>query len=118
MPARSDMYRRFAIEAKQQRSRASDPQVRQGFADIADHWAGLAEQSDWLDKRLVSSIGQQQQVISPAPLSDTNLPCVSAKRAPISGKVGSGFVYIKCPAPSEVLSNVRHRNQLRGSWFH
>ena len=73
MPARSDMYRRFAIEAKQQRSRASDPQVRQGFADIADHWAGLAEQSDWLDKRLVSSIGQQQQVISPAPLSEHQL---------------------------------------------
>src|SRR5215207_5644993 len=26
---------------------------------------------------------------------------VSAKRAPISGKVGSGLVYIKFPAPSE-----------------
>ena len=73
MPARSDMYRRFAIEAKQQRSRASDPQVRQGFADIADHWAGLAEQSDWLDKRLMSSIAQQQQVTSPAPSSEHEL---------------------------------------------
>ena len=39
MPARSDMYRRFAIQAKQQHSRASDSEVRRGFADIADHWA-------------------------------------------------------------------------------
>jgi hypothetical protein len=45
MPARSDMYRKFAIQAKQQSSRASDPEVRQGFADIADRWSGLAEQS-------------------------------------------------------------------------
>ena len=64
MPARSDMYRRFAIQAKQQRSRAS------GFADIADHWAALAEQSDWLDKRVISSIAQQQQVTPPAPSSE------------------------------------------------
>ena len=73
MPARSDMYRRFAIEAKQQRSRASDPQVRQGFADIADHWAGLAEQSDWLDQRLISSMVQQQQVTPPASSSEPTL---------------------------------------------
>ena len=53
MPARSDMYRRFAIQAKQQLSRASDSEVRRGFADIADHWAGLTEQSDWLDQRLM-----------------------------------------------------------------
>jgi hypothetical protein len=46
------MYRRLAIQAKQQRSRASDPEIRQGLADIADHWAGLAEESDWLEKRL------------------------------------------------------------------
>jgi hypothetical protein len=67
MAARSDMYRRFAIQAKQQRSQASDP------GDIADHWAGLAEQSDWLDKRLMSSIAQQQQVTSPAPSSEHEL---------------------------------------------
>ena len=73
MPARSNMYRKFAIQAKQQRSRASDPEVRQGFADIALHWAGLAEQSDWLDKRLMSSIAQQQQVTSPAPSSEHEL---------------------------------------------
>ena len=73
MPARSDMYRRFAIQAKQQRSRASDSEVRRGFADIADHWAGLAEQSDWLDKRLLSSIAQQQQIISTAPPSEHEL---------------------------------------------
>jgi hypothetical protein len=73
MAARSDMYRRFAIQAKQQRSQASDPGVRQEFADIADHWAGLAEQSDWLDKRLMSSIAQQQQVTSPAPSSEHEL---------------------------------------------
>ena len=73
MAARSDMYRRLAIQAKQQRSRASDSEVRRGFADIADHWAGLAEQSDWLDKRLLSSIAQQQQVISTAPLSENEL---------------------------------------------
>ena len=57
MPARSDMYRRFAIQAKQQHSRASDSEVRRGFADIADHWAGLAEQSDWLDQRLIKLDG-------------------------------------------------------------
>ena len=67
MPARSDMYRRFAIQAKQQRSRASDSEVRRGFADIADHWAGLAEQSDWLDQRLISSMAQQQQVTPSSP---------------------------------------------------
>ena len=49
MAARSHTYRRLAIEADQQRARASDPEVQQGFADIADHWAGLAEQSDWLE---------------------------------------------------------------------
>jgi hypothetical protein len=70
MPARSDMYRRFAIQAKQQRSRASDPEVRQGLADIADHWAGLAEQSDWLDQRLASSVAQQQQITPPVPSSE------------------------------------------------
>ena len=73
MPARSDMYRKFAIHAKQQSSRASDPEVRQGFADIADHWAGLAERSDWLDKRLLSSIAQQQHVISAVPPSEHEL---------------------------------------------
>ena len=70
MAARSDTYRRLSIQAKQQSSRASDPDVRQGFADIADHWTGLAEQSDWLDRRLASSIAQQQQVAPPAPSSD------------------------------------------------
>ena len=70
MPARSDMYRRFAIQAKQQRSRASDSEVRRGFADIADHWAGLAEQSDWLDKRFASSVVQQQQTTLPVPSSE------------------------------------------------
>ena len=70
MAARSDMYRRLAIQAKQQRSRASDPEVRQGLADIADHWAGLAEQSDWLEKRLASSVAQQQQITLPAPSSE------------------------------------------------
>jgi hypothetical protein len=73
MPARSDMYRRFAIQAKQQRSRASDSEVRRGFADIADHWAGLAEQSDWLDQRLISSMAQQQQVTPPASSSEPTL---------------------------------------------
>jgi hypothetical protein len=68
--ARSDMYRRFAIQAKQQRSRASDPAVRQGFEDIAEHWAGLADQSDWLDKRLASSVAQQQQITLPVPSSE------------------------------------------------
>jgi hypothetical protein len=73
MPARSDMYRRFAIQAKQQCSRASDSEVRRGFADIADHWAGLAEQSDWLDQRLISSMAQQQQVTPPASSSEPTL---------------------------------------------
>jgi hypothetical protein len=67
------MYRRFAIQAKQQRSRASDSEVRRGFADIADHWAGLAEQSDWLDQRLISSMAQQQQVTPPASSSEPTL---------------------------------------------
>jgi len=67
------MYRRFAIQAKQQRSRASDSEVRRGFADIADHWAGLAEQSDWLDQRLISSMAQQQQVRPPASSSEPTL---------------------------------------------
>jgi hypothetical protein len=67
MAARSDMYRRFAIQAKQQRSRASDPEIRQGFADIAEHWAGLADQSDWLDKRLASSVAQKPQITLPVP---------------------------------------------------
>jgi hypothetical protein len=66
MAARSDRYRRLAIQAKQQRARASDPEVKQGFADIADHWAGLAEQSDWLDTRLASSFAQQQQIAVPS----------------------------------------------------
>jgi hypothetical protein len=70
MAARSDMYRRLAIQAKQQRSRASDPEVRQGLADIADHWAGLAEESDWLEKRLASSVAQQQQTTLPVPSSE------------------------------------------------
>jgi hypothetical protein len=61
MAARSDTYRRLAIQAKQQSSLASDPEVRQGFADLADHWSGLAEQSDWLDNRLLSSMAQQQR---------------------------------------------------------
>jgi hypothetical protein len=64
------MYRRLAIQAKQQRSRASDPEVRQGLADIADHWAGLAEESDWLEKRLASSVAQQQQTTLPVPSSE------------------------------------------------
>jgi hypothetical protein len=74
MSARSDTYRRFAIQAKQQGSRAADADVRQGFADIADHWAGLAEQSDWLDRRLASSVAQQQQVSSAPALSSDQQP--------------------------------------------
>lgn len=70
MSSRSDAYRRHAMQAKQQSSRASDPEIRQGFADIADHWAGLAEQSEWLERRLASSIAQQQQVATSVPPPD------------------------------------------------
>jgi len=40
---------------------------------------------------------------------------VSAKRAPISGNLGSGFLYTKRSV--RLVPDVQHRNQLRGSAF-
>ena len=87
MPARSDMYRRFAIQAKQQLSRASDSEVRRGFADIADHWAGLTEQSDWLDQRLIARWPNSNRLHHPP--RHLSLPCNSNRSSRRSRKAAS-----------------------------
>jgi small-conductance mechanosensitive channel len=66
MSPRSDRYRRFAIQARQTASQEADnPRLKAAFGEVAEHWEGLAEQSDWLDQKLASSLTQQQQFQSP-----------------------------------------------------
>lgn len=41
-------YRRRAIVARQSAAAAMDPYVKAAFAEVANHWLGLAEHIEWL----------------------------------------------------------------------
>jgi hypothetical protein len=41
-------YRRRAIVARQSAAAAIDPYVKASFAEVANHWLGLAEHIEWL----------------------------------------------------------------------
>jgi hypothetical protein len=41
-------YRRRAIVARQSAAAAIDPYVKAAFAEVANHWLGLAEHIEWL----------------------------------------------------------------------
>lgn len=67
MPARADQYRRLAIQARRQAAREEDTRLKQAFGDVAEHWVGLAEQSEWLDRKHASlAIATQTSAQSPA----------------------------------------------------
>jgi hypothetical protein len=40
-------YRRRAIVARQSAAAAMDPYVKAAFAEVANHWLGLAEHIEW-----------------------------------------------------------------------
>jgi hypothetical protein len=72
----ADQHRRRAIEARQRAAQASEPSVKAGFAEIADHWLALAEAVDWLERGFATVVPradapaapmQQQQQIQPKP---------------------------------------------------
>ncbi len=48
MNVQATYYRRRAIVARQSASAAMDPSVKAAFAEIASHWLGLAEHTEWL----------------------------------------------------------------------
>jgi hypothetical protein len=41
-------FRRRAIVARQSAAAAIDPYVKAAFAEVANHWLGLAEHIEWL----------------------------------------------------------------------
>jgi hypothetical protein len=70
MSPRSDQYRRFAIQARHTASQeADDPRIKSAFGQVAGHWESLAEQSDWLDQKLASSLSKQQQQFQSPPMA-------------------------------------------------
>jgi len=72
-----EQYRRLAIMAKQRSAEATVPQIREAFDEIANHWLGLAEQTEWLGRQFASlqapqsaepsgrTVAQQRQQIQP-----------------------------------------------------
>jgi hypothetical protein len=72
-----EQYRRWAIAARQRAADATNPDIRQGFDEIANHWSGLAEQTEWLGRQFASmqapqpaepngrTVPQQQQQMQP-----------------------------------------------------
>jgi hypothetical protein len=64
-----EKYRRLAIAARQRAAKAADPDVQQGFDEIANHWSGLAEQTEWLGRQFAS-----MQVPQPAEPSGRTVP--------------------------------------------
>jgi hypothetical protein len=45
----SDQFRKRAIEARRQAEHAYDPALRCVLEGNANHWEGLAEQTEWAD---------------------------------------------------------------------
>jgi hypothetical protein len=65
-------HRREAIKARQQAARTIDPHAKRILEDIARSWEVLAEHTEWLERKLVSSsarrelhLVQQQQQVQP-----------------------------------------------------
>jgi hypothetical protein len=47
----ADQYRRQALEAQRQASRAPDAILKAAFERLAHNWLTLAEQAEWLKRR-------------------------------------------------------------------
>jgi uncharacterized protein with von Willebrand factor type A (vWA) domain len=65
-------HRREAIKARQQAAQTIDPDAKRILEDIARSWEVLAEHTEWLEHKLVSSSArgeshsvQQQQQVQP-----------------------------------------------------
>jgi hypothetical protein len=58
MYARAEQYRRRAIEARQRAGQTKDDAIqRSNFELIAESWIELAEQVEWLERKLSSGKG-------------------------------------------------------------
>ena len=51
MPSKSEYFRRLGNEAQERAERATNPQIKLAFSDVATGWFTLAEQTAWLDRR-------------------------------------------------------------------
>ena len=60
MYARAEQYRRRAIEAQRAGQSKDDAIQRSNFELIAESWIELAEQVEWLERKLFSDKGTQQ----------------------------------------------------------
>ena len=56
MNVQATYYRRRAIVARQSAAAAMDPSVKAAFAEVASHWLGLAEHTEWLQSMQRGSI--------------------------------------------------------------
>jgi hypothetical protein len=56
MNVQATYYRRRAIVARQSAAAAIDPSVKAAFAEVACHWLGLAEHTEWLQSMQRGSI--------------------------------------------------------------
>src|SRR5262249_53775303 len=56
MNVQATYYRRRAIVARQSAAAAMDPSVKAAFAEVACHWLGLAEHTEWLQSMQRGSI--------------------------------------------------------------
>ena len=75
----SNHHRREAIKAWQQAAQTIDPDAKRILEDMARSWEVLAEHTEWLEHKLVSSSAggeahfvQQQQQIQPKGRSKNN----------------------------------------------
>jgi hypothetical protein len=56
MNVQATYYRRRAIVARQSAAAAMDPSVKAAFSEVAGHWLGLAEHTEWLQSMQRESI--------------------------------------------------------------
>lgn len=56
MNVQATYYRRRAIVARQSAAAAMDPSVKAAFSEVACHWLGLAEHTEWLQSMQRGSI--------------------------------------------------------------
>jgi hypothetical protein len=63
MFSQADRFRRRAIDAQYRAAHAGDPNLKQGFTEIANGWLALADEATWLER-------QSTDLLPPAEFAD------------------------------------------------
>ena len=53
MASQADQYRRLSLNAQMRAAHANDPDLKDGFEQLALGWQALADQAEWLERRYI-----------------------------------------------------------------